>query len=161
MFFFFTFLGIFKLNVANVKNIIIEANAFQNTSFYANFSRIDNLRIEKDAFRGTSESQITVVNSHVGLLERVNAGMKEIKLQSCRIDAIKTNTFDVLSIQSIVLDNCDINVIESNFTTEKVCVSSILVDQFYKIYLQFPASKRLLGYNWLSHRDNKSECYCQ
>lgn len=79
-----------------------------------------NLRFEKDAFLGTRNSQIQILDSHVGLLERMDASMHEIKLQNCRIDAIKANTFDVVSIKSIILDNCDIGVIEANFTTGKV-----------------------------------------
>lgn len=101
-------------------NVVVQANAFQNTSFLAHFSAVDNLRFEKDAFLGTRDSQIQIIDSHVGLLERMDASMQEIKLQNCRIDAIKANTFDVVSIRSIVFDNCDIDVIESNFTTERV-----------------------------------------
>lgn len=112
--------GDFKLNVANVANVIVQGNAFQNTSFIAHFTSVHNLRFEKDAFLGTRDSQIQIVDSNVGLLERMDASMQEIKLQNSRIDAIKANTFDVVSIRSIVFDNCDINVIESNFTTEKV-----------------------------------------
>lgn len=108
------------MNVANVDNVIVHENAFQNTSFKGRFSNIGNLRFEKDAFLGTRMSQIEIVDSNVGLLERMVASMHEIKLQNCRIDTIKARTFDVVSIKSIVLDNCDIQVIEANFTTDKV-----------------------------------------
>lgn len=101
-------------------NVVVQANAFQNTSFLAHFSAVENLRFEKDAFLGTRDSQISIHDSHVALLERMDASMQEIKLQNCRIHAIKANTFDVVSIRSIVFDNCDIDVIESNFTTERV-----------------------------------------
>lgn len=95
-------------------------NAFQNTSFKGHFRNIGNLRFEKDAFLGTRMSQIEILDSNVGLLERMVASMHEIKLQNCRIDTIRSNTFDVVSIKSIVLDNCDIREIEANFTTDKV-----------------------------------------
>lgn len=114
------FTGDFKLNVANVDNMIVHAHAFQNTSFVGHFSAVKNLRFEKDAFLGTRNSQIEIIDTNVGLLERMDASMHEIKLKNCRIDAIKSNTFDVVSIKSIILDNCDINVIETNFTTNKV-----------------------------------------
>lgn len=115
-----SFTGDFKLNVANVDNVIVQAGAFQNTSFFGNFSAVQNLRFEKDAFSGTKNSQIEIIDSNIGLLERMDASMHEIKLQNCRIDAIRSNTFDVVSIKSIILSNCDINVIETNFTTNKV-----------------------------------------
>lgn len=111
------------MNVANVDNVIVHGHAFQNTSFFGHFSAVRNLRFEKDAFLGTRNSQIEILDSNVGLLERMDASMHEIKLQNCRINAIKSHTFDVVTIKSIILDNCDINVIEANFTTDKVSSS--------------------------------------
>lgn len=101
--------------------MIVQGNAFQNTSFLGYFNSVGNLRFEKNAFLGTKESLIEITDSDIGLLERMDASMKEIKLSNCRIDTIKSHTFDVVSINSIVLENCDIGVIESNFTTNKVC----------------------------------------
>lgn len=124
------FSGDFKLNVANVDNVIVQANAFQNTSFIGHFSHVKNLRFEKDAFLGTRNSQIQILDSYVGLLERMDASMHEIKLQNCRIDAIRAHTFDVVSIKSIILDNCDIDVIEANFTTGKVSTAQLGLSAF-------------------------------
>lgn len=108
------------MNVGSVENVIVQANAFQNTTFIGSFRAVQNLRFEKDAFLGTKDSQIQISDTNIGLLERMDATMQEIKLRNCRIDAIRQNTFDVLSISSIVFENCDIDVIESNFTTGKV-----------------------------------------
>lgn len=113
--------------VANVENVIVAGNGFNNTSFIGHFSSVKNLRFEKDAFRGTRDSQIEIVDSNVGLLERMDAKMREIKLKNCHIPTIKSNTFDVVSVKSIVLDSCDIDVIESNFTTSKVSIGIGLI----------------------------------
>lgn len=108
------------LTVANAENVAVLANGFRNTTFHGHFENIAQLRFERDAFSGTRDSKIEIIGSNVGVLEKMDATMREIKLVNSRIDAIKMNTFDVLKITSIVFINCDINVIEANATTEKV-----------------------------------------
>lgn len=113
-------LGEFKLNVVNCVNVIVAANAFNDTAFHGFFEKISDLRFETNAFHGNRDSKIEIVGSNVGLLEKMDASMKEVKIVNSRIEAIKSNTFNVLSINSIEFINCDIGVIEPNATTEKV-----------------------------------------
>lgn len=109
----------FKLNITNCAKVRIFSEAFANTIFHGHFENIHDFQLLERAF-SKSTAKITVNNSRMDELQRLEASLKEIKFSNTHIGTILTNAFDVIKIDSIIFENCHIDTIQSNAFTEKV-----------------------------------------
>lgn len=109
----------FKLNITNCKEVDISANTFYNTTFHGHFENINSLRLSENAFTKAT-AKVDVINCHIDELKRLDASLKEIKFLNSTINKILSGTFDVISINSIIFENCDIGTIMNNTATERV-----------------------------------------
>ncbi|XP_055305282.1 uncharacterized protein LOC129569986 isoform X1 [Sitodiplosis mosellana] len=109
----------FKLNITNCAKVRIFSEAFANTTFHGHFENIHDFQLLERAF-SKSTAKVTVNNSRLDELRRLEASLKEIKFSNTHIGTILTNTFDVIKIDSIIFENCHIDTIQSNAFTEKL-----------------------------------------
>lgn len=123
----------FKLNITNCAKVRIFSEAFANTTFHGHFENIHDFQLLERAF-SKSTAKVTINNSRLDELRRLEASLKEIKFSNTHIGIIQTNAFDVIKIDSIIFENCHIDIIQSNSFTEKVRIIWIILEfAFYKI----------------------------
>lgn len=145
----------FQLNITNCAKVSIFPEAFANTSFHGYFENIRDFQLQERAF-SKSRAKVLIQNSRMDELQRLDASLKEIKFCNTYIGEIKTNAFDVLNLDSIVFDNCQINTIQSNALTEKVCSIyfwSFITPELYSSYLNpfsyISVAEQLFRINWV------------
>lgn len=113
-------LGEFDLNITEAWEVTVSESAFKNTIFQATFNRISELQLNERSFSGSKESKIHIMFSYIRNLHRINASLKELKIENSEIETIKKYSLDVLAIDSLILRNTKIDLIESKAITEKV-----------------------------------------
>lgn len=109
----------FRLNITNCAKVRIFSEAFASTTFHGYFEHIRDFQLLERAF-SKSNARITISNSRMDELKRLDASLKEIKFSNTHIGSIQTNAFDVIKIDSIMFENCHIETIQTNAFTEKV-----------------------------------------
>lgn len=109
----------FKLNITNCAKVRVFSEAFADTTFHGHFENILDLDFLERAF-SRSSARITITNSKLDEVRRLDASLKEIKFSNSRIGTIQTNAFDVIKIDSIIFEKCTIDTIQNNAFTEKV-----------------------------------------
>lgn len=124
IFFRLTFTGEFKLNITNCAKVQIFSEAFAGTTFHAHFENIHDFQLLERAF-SKSTAKVTIHNSRLDEIRRLDATLKEIKFSHTRIGVVRTNAFDVIKIDSIIFENCHIDTIQANAFTEKVRIIRI------------------------------------
>lgn len=111
--------GEFKLNIIDCNKVVIFAEAFVGTHFNGRFDNIPNLILIEKAFV-KSEAKIYINNCQIDQLQRLETPLKEIKFTNTHINEISTGAFDVLSINTIIFENCVIGTIQKNALTGRV-----------------------------------------
>lgn len=109
----------FKLNISNCAHLTLSTEAFANTTFHGLFEKIQEFDLLKGAF-SRATARIVIQDSHLKKIDELHATLREIRFIGCSIDTIETNAFDVLKIDSIIFENCQIGLIQANAFTEKV-----------------------------------------
>ncbi|XP_031628449.1 uncharacterized protein LOC116344162 [Contarinia nasturtii] len=109
----------FKLNITNCAKVRIFSEAFASTTFHAHFENIADFQLLERAF-SKSTAKVTINNSRLDELKRLDATLKEIKFTNTHIGVVQTNAFDVIKIDSIIFENCHIETIQANAFTEKL-----------------------------------------
>lgn len=109
----------FKLNITNCAKVRIFSEAFANTQFHGHFENIHDFQLLERAF-SKSIAKVTINNSRLDELRRLEASLKEIKFSNTHIGTVLTNAFDVIKIDSIIFENCHIDTIQPNAFSEKV-----------------------------------------
>lgn len=122
-FFFVRLTGEFQLNIVNCHKVIIFGEAFKDTKFNGYFDNIPNLMILERAFT-RSDAKIYINNCTIDQLQRMEASLKEIKFTNSRINEIQTGAFDVLSVNSIIFENCVLGRIQKRALSERVSPQS-------------------------------------
>lgn len=117
--FFLSIPGEFQLNIVDCHKVVIFGEAFRDTKFNGYFDKIPNLMIFEKAFTH-SDAKIHINNCTIEQLQRLEAPLKEIKFTNARIAEIATGAFDVLSINSIIFENCVLGRIQKRALSEKV-----------------------------------------
>lgn len=112
--------GEFILTINDTKNVFVHSKTFVNTTFHAKLFEIDELLLKENAFSGSMSSKVAIDNAYLKELNRITANLKELKIENSKIEIIKSNALDVLSLDSLILSNVKIDEIESNALTEKV-----------------------------------------
>lgn len=133
LFLFLTSTGEFKLNISNCAKVQIRSEAFANTEFHGHFENIPDLQLDERAFSNSS-AKVTIQDSGMTQVERLDAILKEIKFSNTRIGTIRSHAFDAYSIDSIIFDKCDIERIESNAFPEKVRILKLILKLFDKVF---------------------------
>ena len=113
-------LGEFDLNVTEAWDVMVHENTFRGTIFQATFNRIRELQLNERSFSGSRESKVHIMNSYLRSLNKIDASLKELKIENSEIETIKKYSMDVLTIESLILMNTKIDLIESQAITEKV-----------------------------------------
>lgn len=161
-----TFTVEFKLNITNCAKVRIFSEAFANTTFHGYFERIHDFQLLERAF-SKSNARVTISNSRMDELGRLDASLKEIKFSNTHIGSVLTNAFDVFKIDSIMFENCHIDVIQTNAFTEKVCVIRVL-DKFriFRFNVQkcsnfgiFTVVQQSACVDWLQHWHDRNICH--
>lgn len=98
---------------------MIFSEAFTGLQFNGYFDNINNLILYEKAF-AKSQAKIYINRCSIDQLQRLEAPLKEIKFTNSRINEISAGAFDVLSLSSIIFENCEIETIEKNAVTERV-----------------------------------------
>lgn len=109
----------FKLNITNCAKVLIFSEAFANTTFHGHFENILDLKLLERAF-SKSSAKVTMHKCHLDELQRLDATLKEIKFSNTHIGAVRSNAFDVIKIDAIIFEHCNIDTIQTNAFTEKV-----------------------------------------
>lgn len=109
----------FKLNITNCAKVLIFSEAFANTTFHGHFENIADLKLLERAF-SKSSAKVTMHNCRLDELQRLDATLKEIKFSNTHIGAVRSNAFDVIKIDAIIFEHCNIDTIQTNAFTEKV-----------------------------------------
>lgn len=99
--------------------VVIFAQAFVGTQFNGYFDNIPNLIILERAFV-RSEAKVYINKCRIDQLQRLDTPLKEIKFTNTHINEISTGAFDVLSINSIIFENCVIGTFQKNALTVRV-----------------------------------------
>lgn len=133
LFLFLTLAGEFKLNISNCAKVQIRSEAFANTEFYGHFENIPDLQLDERAFSNSS-AKVTIQDSRMTQVERLDAILKEIKFSNTHIGTIRSHAFDAYSIDSIIFDKCDIERIESNAFPEKVRILQLILEFSGKVF---------------------------
>lgn len=122
----------FILKVTNIKEMNIFDDAFSKASFHGYFRNIDDLQIFAKGFAGATNSKISITSVTIDKLQRIESSLKEIKIVDSSVKTISKDAFDVISLASIVFQNCKIGVIEANVFSPKV---KIQIDTRYITFL--------------------------
>lgn len=109
----------FKLNITNCAKVLIFSEAFANTTFHGHFENIPDLKLLERAF-SKSSAKVTMHNCRLDELQRLDATLKEIKFSHTHIGAVRSHAFDVIKIDAIIFERCNIDIIQTNAFTEKV-----------------------------------------
>lgn len=99
---------------------MIFPEAFYNTTFHGHLENIADLHIFEKAFISNEQTKIEIIKCYIDQLNRLEASLQEIKFVHSTINTIKSGAFDVISINSIIFDDCKIDTIEAKTTTERV-----------------------------------------
>lgn len=113
-------LGEFDLNITEAWDVLISENVFRKTTFQATFNRIRELQLNERSFSGSRDSKVHIMYSYLRSLNKIDASLKELKIENSEIETIKRNSMDVLTIDSLILKDSKIDLIESKAITEKV-----------------------------------------
>lgn len=113
------FIGEFQLNIVDCHKVVIFGEAFKDTKFNGYFNNIPNLIILERAFT-RSDAKVYIDNCTIDQLQRLEAPLKEIKFTNSRINEIMTGAFDVITINSIIFENCILGKIQKHAFSEKV-----------------------------------------
>lgn len=109
----------FKLNITNCAKVRVFSEAFANTTFHGHFENIPDLNLLERAF-SKSLAKVSIHNCHLDELQRLDAALKEIKFSKTHIGTVRANAFDVIKIDAIIFEHCNIDAIQTNAFTEKV-----------------------------------------
>ncbi|XP_016985478.1 uncharacterized protein LOC108049003 isoform X2 [Drosophila rhopaloa] len=113
----------FKLQVDDVDKLVVFANAFQMTNLDCTFTRIKDLELRKNAFNPSSATyriNLRVEDSNIDQLGIFGVSMSKVSLVRCRIGRVMSNAFDVTSIKELLIEKCNISVIETHALTNKL-----------------------------------------
>lgn len=128
--------GEFILTISEVEDVIVQSKVFQSTTFHANFGSISNLQLNENSFSGSTSSKVAINKTFIRELMKINASLKELKIENSGVNIIKRNAIDVYALDSFILKNCKIDHIESDAITEKVIKLYYLINNF-KILIKF------------------------
>ncbi|XP_062536746.1 uncharacterized protein LOC134205484 [Armigeres subalbatus] len=115
-----TFCQEFMLNVTSSKEVIIMPEAFSVPESEILFNGVRDIRIQEDAFRNSIATKIDIVNSAIKTLFELRASFRQIQFINSTIEEISTKAFDVNKIDSLIFENCRIDVLKSEAITEKL-----------------------------------------
>lgn len=112
----------FRLNISNCAFLKISSDAFADTIFHGFMENVQEFVLMDGAFAfAKNGSRITILNSNLKRIQQLRASLREIRFVGCAIETIESNAFDVIKIDSIVFENCQIGAIQGKALTEKVC----------------------------------------
>ncbi|XP_062701633.1 uncharacterized protein LOC115260725 [Aedes albopictus] len=115
-----TFCQEFKLNVTRAQEVIIMPEAFSVAESEILFNGVRDIRIQEDAFRNSISTKIDIVNSAIKTLFELRASFRQIQFINSTIEEISAKAFDVNKIDSLIFENCRIDVLKSEAITEKL-----------------------------------------
>ncbi|XP_032580948.1 uncharacterized protein LOC6619583 [Drosophila sechellia] len=113
----------YKLLVEDVAQLSVFSNALQMTNLDCSLKRIKELNLMKNAFNpGVAKYGINlrIEDSNINQLGIFGVSMGKVSLLRCHIDMIMSNAFDVTSIKELIIEGCNIEVIESQALTNKL-----------------------------------------
>nr|AAF64048.1 E protein transcript B [Drosophila melanogaster] len=113
----------YKLLVEDVTQLSVFSNALQKTNLDCSLKRIKELNLMKNAFNpGVAKYGINlrIEDSNINQLGIFGVSMGKVSLLRCHIDMIMSNAFDVTSIKELIIEGCNIEVIESQALTNKL-----------------------------------------
>ncbi|XP_039498589.1 uncharacterized protein LOC120456065 [Drosophila santomea] len=113
----------YKLLVEDVAQLTVFSNALQMTNLDCSLKRIKQLNMMKNAFNpGVAKYGINlrVEDSYINQLGIFGVSMGKVSLLRCHIDMIMSNAFDVTSIKELIIEGCNISVIETQALTNKL-----------------------------------------
>jgi hypothetical protein len=123
--------GEFILTINEVEDVIVQSKVFQSTTFHADFVSISNLQLNENSFSGSTSSKVAINKTFIRELMKINASLKELKIDNSGVNVIKSNAIDVYTLDSFILKNSKIDLIESNAITEKVTKLLFSLDYNY------------------------------
>ncbi|XP_065076756.1 uncharacterized protein be [Ochlerotatus camptorhynchus] len=115
-----TFCQEFKLNVTRAKEVIIMPEAFAVAESEILLNHVTDIRIQEDAFRNSITTKLDIVNSAIKTLFELRASFRQIQFINSTIEEISKKAFDVNKIDSLIFENCRIDVLRSEAITEKL-----------------------------------------
>lgn len=117
------------LNISNCKSVIILEKAFYNTSFRGHFENIVDLRLHEKAFGSLKDTFIKIHKCNIDTLARLETSMMSINFSHTQIDTIASGAFDVVELDSIVFEYCNIRRIEMKALSNRVSNEYIHMDR--------------------------------
>lgn len=115
-----TFCQEFKLNVTRAKEVIIMPEAFAVAESEILLDHVTDIRIQENAFRNSITTMLDIVNSGIKTLFELRASFRQIQFINSTIEEISKKAFDVNKIDSLIFENCRIDVLRSEAITEKL-----------------------------------------